>query len=77
MRSARTTRDPVAAKRERVVKALRNPGSWVESNRDLGEKLGVDEKMVRKYRELLKVPKLLPGTGQPVRRKRKYRAANR
>lgn len=76
MRSGSTTRDSNAAKRDRVEKALVKRQNWSESNRDLGERLGVDEKMVRKYRDHLGVPKLIPGSGTTAK-KRKYRVVKR
>lgn len=71
-----TTGDSNEGKQARVRAALRYKANWLRSNRDLAAELAVDEGTVRKYRALLKVPKLLPGSGdpsdeKPTRRRRK------
>lgn len=73
-----TTADGNKDKQVRVRLALKIKANWERSNRDLAAELAVDEATVRKYRAMLKVPKLTQGSGEPEdepapkrRRKRK------
>jgi hypothetical protein len=62
----RTTSDePLWRKSERVITAFSDPRNHLRSNRELAVELSVDESTVRRYRRLLKIPRLLPGIGVP------------
>jgi hypothetical protein len=67
------TGDTNAEKVDRVKKALKRAGAAAKSNREHAEQLRVDEATVRKYRSLLGVPGLEPGSGRPRNGKRKRR----
>jgi hypothetical protein len=60
-----TTDEPTLTKGARVVTAFQDPRNHTRSNYDLAIELNVDESTVRKYRRLLRIPKLQPGSGEP------------
>lgn len=72
------TLDPMKDKIERTVKALKDPRNHPRSNREIASRIGVDESTVRKYRDILGVPKLAQCSGKPLtdttkKRKRRTR----
>ncbi len=65
------TIDPTKNKFRRTVEALLNPINHTLSNREIAKQIRVDESMVRKYRDMLGVPKLEQGSGRDMNGERR------